>query len=107
MVHALYMIWIGELHPRICMYIYIYEYIYTYMYGLYGSLFSCFLTGSGCLPEGAYASVLRCPIFRHCDHYVRALISFRSLCTEHRDGEDTADASSLTPNMISTLSRER
>jgi hypothetical protein len=33
-----------------------------------------FLTGSGCLPEGAYASKLRCPVFRHCDHYVRALV---------------------------------
>ena len=34
-------------------------------------------------------------------------IRFRSLCTEHRDGEDIADANFLTPNMISTLSRER
>lgn len=33
-----------------------------------------FLTGSGYLPEGAYASKLRCPAFRHCDHYVRALV---------------------------------
>ena len=49
-------------------------FVYTHKYGLRNCLVFGSLTGSGYLPEGAYASKLRCPAFRHCDHYVRALV---------------------------------
>ena len=52
-----------------CLLVCIYARVWIAQCLVFGSL-----TGSGYLPEGAYASKLRCPAFRHCDHYVRALV---------------------------------